>query len=84
MDAILPELRIKSFHCVGKNLSCHPCCLVTEVPETPLLASFLFEALWLLHISDEEELDFSCPCGIYDDQDSDSRLVQLLAWDLCC
>jgi len=82
MDAILLELSIESFHCVGENLSCHPYCLVTEVPETPLLASFLLEASWLLHITNEAELDFPCPCGIYDDQDSDSRLVQLLSWDL--
>ena len=82
MDAVVLELSIESFHCVGENLSCHPCCLVTEVPETPLLASFLLEASWLLRITDEEELDFPCPCGIYDDQDSDSRLVQLLSWDL--
>jgi len=54
MDAILLELSIESFHHIGKNLSCHPCCLVTEVPETPLLASFLLEASWLLCITNEE------------------------------
>src|SRR5258706_13897397 len=80
MDVVLPKLSVESFHGFSKNLSCHPCCLVTEVPEYPLLACFLLEASWLLCIANEE-LDFPCPCGIYDDQDSDARLVHLHSWN---
>src|SRR5260370_40021225 len=53
MDSFSSELSIERLHCCCKNLTCHPCFLVVEVPETPLLATFLFEATWLLCVANE-------------------------------